>query len=276
MTIQTPVDVFEGFVKDGEYLLMKQHESFLKQAKGFLKDELINFPVKRHEYPDIDMVAKFVPKKIQTTNHSGIIEDLFDYVKPELVTQLLTLDMKKMREVEADTKANAFLLPQTYFVRPNFNKVGKKYTSVREYMFGGQSVEQLLNEIKFVSNQHEQSVVAYNGVKEKLYNYSELVEKNSVKTTIGSISRIANTPTWDMNKIYLQLGEDFLKLFGKVKLSEIDEWVLTERIPKSIVTKNRTLVDIQLDFVVMSMATESRIMAIQRNRKSRLSLERLA
>ena len=276
MRIDSPVLDFETFVTSGGYQTMKQHEAFLKQAKAHLREELKPLPGKRHLYPELNMVAKFVARKVQTTDHEKLIEDLFDYVKPELVLPILSLDGKRMKEVDMSADAAPFLLPPTYYVRPTLNKFGKRFTGVRDYLFGGQSKEELLTEIQMVTKKREASEEEYNQLKERLYLHAESEKTKQISTSIGSVSRIAHQPAWDMQLIYRELGEDFIKSFGKVSVTDLDEWVLTGRIPKSIVTKNRTVEDIKLDFIVMALDVEERILNIHNRKRSRLSLRRHA
>ncbi len=271
---QNPISNFEKLVTGGHYEAMKQGAFFLKEAKAHLRSELSPLPGKRHEFPDINMVAKFVAKKIQTTNHEGIIEDLFDYVRPEAALSLLSLNREAMKNDNQLTKVLPFQEKETYFIRPFLNKAGKKYISIRESLFGGQTVEQLLGEIKMATTAQKKLTAVYDEIKEELSKSEELAEKRSLKTAVGSLSYIANNPTWDMAAIHAALGEDFIRTYGKVDLAQAEEWILTGKLPDKILKSHREVVDIQLDFIVMELDVEGRIFDIQRQRRSNLSLRR--
>lgn len=272
MNKDCPVCDFKEFMTEGEYRAMKQHEAFLKQAKEHLRNELHPLPGKRHEFRELNMVAKFVAVEVRSVDHEGLINELFDYVRAEQAVSLLTLDEKRMKEVDQEGVAAPFLMPKNYFVRPFFNKAGKSYSKTHDYLFGGQSVEDLLTEIRVMGKWHEIKVSEYERLKERLSNHQELIDKNKISTPFGSISRIANKPSWDMAAIVNEVGEDFISTFGQVKLSELDDWVLTGVIPKSIVMKHRTVKDIRLDFVVMQLDVEDRIMNMVKRQRSEKSL----
>lgn len=271
---------FQAFVQEGDYSLMKEHENFLKQAKEHLRSELHELPGKRHEFKKINMVAKFVVKEIRTVNHEGLIEDLFNYVKPELALSLLTLNSKAMVEVDMDGKATPYLLPSSYYVRPYLNKAGKAFLTKTDYLFGGQSTAQLVSEIKDVSLLHKKISQDYEIIKSDLkalfQTSKELQKKKKASTSIGSLSMVANKASWDMKAIYEKLGEEFLISFGQVNMTELDEWIVKGLIPKNILTKNRTVEDLRLDFVVMRLDDEEKMLNMYRRRRTRLSLERYA
>lgn len=269
-----PVTDFEKLVTSGAYQSMKQGEAFLKEAKAHLREELFSLSGKRHEFPEINMVAKFVAKKIQRTDHEGIIEELLDYVKPEVALSLLSLDQTALKKENQLAPILPFQDNDTYYVRPYLNKAGKQYVSLHESLFGGQSREQLVREIKMASTFQKKMVATYDDIKARLSKQKELVEQKKVKTTVGSLSYIANKPTWDMDAVHASMGEDFIRTYGKVNLQRAEDWILTGKLPDQILKKHRELVDIQLDFIVMEMDVEGRIIDIQRQRRTNLSLRR--
>lgn len=274
MTANSSIVGFESFVTEGDYKLMKQHEAFLKQSKAYLEEELKTSNNKRHEFPNVNMVAKFVAKEIRNTNEEGLIEDIFDYVKPELALPLFTLDSKKMKDESVDIVAKPYLLPATYYVRPYLNKIGKQHVNLKDYLFGGQTLEQLVTEIYTVTKSYKKTVSEYEKVKDSLFDYLDQVEMKKVTTKVGSVSRIAHRPSWDMNGVLENLGEEFVQIFGKVNLSLLDEWIISGKIPRKILTDNRTVVDIRLDFIVIPLDVEARILNFSKRKRSDLSLRR--
>ena len=275
MAVNVPTTAFEAFVKEGKYNIMKQQEAFLKQAKGHLRTELEQYSIKRHEFPEQNMVAKFVAKEIRETDQTGLLNDLFDYVRAESSLSLISIDPKLVKESDVVEMFEPFRLPSTSYVRPYLNKVGKSFLDTQDYLFGGQSIDELLLEIKEVDLKHKKSLDEYEKVK-RLFDHKDYEKLLKFKTTVGSMSRIAHSPSWDVAALYKTYGEELLKEFGKVDLAKVDEWVLMGIVPRSVITRNRTVKDIQLDFIVMELDVEKRIMGIQRNRRSNLSLIRYA
>ncbi|MDX1807714.1 MAG: hypothetical protein R3267_11875 [Paenisporosarcina sp.] len=275
-TIKKPEDPFVQFVLNGEYQKLKQQAILLKQAKDHLKSELMLKDGKRHEYSDLNMVAKFVAKEVRQTNHEKMIESLFDYVKPEVALSVLSLDKKRMVEVDKEQVAKPFLLPVTYHNKPYLSKPIKEQMKLGDYLFGGQSLEEMVKEIRDVSQSSKVLQESYEQVMKDLLVWMNKENAKKITTPVGSVSRIANQDKWNMESVFNELGEDFLSNFGKVDLSLLDEYVLEGKIPRSIITDNREIVDIQLTFVVMDLETEARILNIHNRKRSELSLKRFA
>ncbi|MEK5149111.1 hypothetical protein MKX53_19190 [Psychrobacillus sp. FSL K6-4615] len=270
------IKAFETYIKEGQYREMKQREHFLEEAKLFLRKEFDQLPGKRYVFDEINMVVKYVTKEKRITDHSAIIMDLFDYVKPDMAISLISLDVKKMNNENKAELAAPFLLPPTYYVRPTLNKKGKSYTQKVDTLFGGQSYEDLLQEIQREHKKLETNQREYESLKVQLEQIPKLIKDKKIKTSIGSVSYLPHAPKWEMETLLDVLGENFVCTYGKVNMELLDEWVLTGAIPKSIVTKNRQVVDLQTDFIVMSLDTESRVLNFHRNKRSELSLRRYA
>lgn len=271
-----PLRDFELYVQEGKYQEMKKLESFLKQAKDYLRGALHSLPGKRHEFKSINMVAKFVTEEVKETNHSGFITDALDYVRLEALLPLLSLNHDAIKRDELEKEIAPYLLPTTYYVRPTLNKAGKTYVQPTDYLFGGQSHLELLAEIKAVTEELDVVTKEYETLKESLHSLPQLKKKKKLSTSVGSISYLANKPSWDMEQIAEKFGEEFVIRYGKVNVGLLDEWVVSGRIPKSIVTNNRTVIDLRLKFVVIRIDTESKIIRIHNSKRSKLSLRRYA
>lgn len=102
--------------------------------------------------------------------------------------------------------------------------------------------------------------------------YSELMlpfktmAKDKLSLDIGSISRVSNKPVWDINALINELGEEFILKHGKVKLSAIDEWILLGVLPKNIRSEYQQVVDIRLEFEVMSLEAERNALQVFKGR----------
>ena len=267
---------FELYVREGKYQEMKQKEDFLKQAKNYLRLEFETFEGKRHVFKSINMVAKFVTKEVRKTNHSGLIADALDYVRLESLVPLLSLNHKAIVHDELEKEVAPYLLPTTYYVKPTLNKVGKSYVRKSEYLFGGQSPIELLAEIRAVTEELKRLETEYETLKESLSLIPKLKEKKKLSSSVGSVSYIANKPVWDMEQIAEKFGEEFIVRYGKVDLTVMDEWIVSGIVPKAIVTNNRTVVDLRLDFMVIPLDVESKVINIHNSKRTKLSLQRYA
>lgn len=275
---KTAIEEFEEYVREGKYEKMKVREAFLKQAKLHLREEFEVLPGKRHVFQDINMVVKFVTKEIRETNHSSLIADALDYMRLDALVPLLSLNHKAIQSDELDKELAPYLLPTTYYVKPTLNKIGSSFVKKPDYLFGGQSPAELLQEVNSVRTELERLENEYERLKESLALQLQLIEseKKKLSSSVGSVSYIANQPEWDLEQIAKNYGEEFIIRYGKVDMGLLDEWVVSGKIPKSIVTKNRTVIDLRLDFIVIPLDVESKILNFHNNKRTKLSLRRYA
>ena len=267
---------FEAYVQEGKYQELKKLKTFLVQAKSHLRKEFNELPGKRYVFDTVNMVVKFVTKEEKVTNHSGFIADALDYVRLDKLAPLISLNHEAISRDELEKEVAPFLLPATYYIRPNLNKHGKSFLQEYEYLFGGQSTVELLAEIRMVTEELEQATKEYEKLKESLSLLHQFKKKKNLSVSVGSISYIANKPSWDMEQIAENFGEDFIIRYGKVNVSLLDEWVVSGKFPKSIVNKNRTVIDLRSDFVVMSLDSEAKSFNYRNNKRTKLSLQRYA
>ncbi|MDQ0271225.1 hypothetical protein [Cytobacillus purgationiresistens] len=266
---------FINLIESGKYKELKQTEIFISQAKEHLRSSLNEWEGKRHAFPNLNMVAKFVPQKKWETNHASLIEDLFCYVKPEYIFPLISFN-KKATDEQSYIDIKPFIEEPTFFVKSTLNKVGKKSLMTNDYLFGGQSIEELITEIRDSSIQYRSLKEAYEEFKRSAESCSVLNSKKKVPTPFGSVSLIKKQADWSSEKVYKNLGEGYLINFGKVNLALLDEYMMSGLIPKHIVSPHRQITDITLKFVVMQLDTEEKIMNIHQKKIRRLSLQRYA
>lgn len=267
---------FIELIETGIYKKLKDTETFLKQAKEELRGNLESYEGKRHEFKALNMVAKFVPKNQWETNHAGMIDELLCYVHPEIAFSVIRLDAKRIKEDCISDLLKPYLLPSTYYVRPTLNKKGKNVIGKIDYFFGGQSLEELVAEIKMTNLEHKKYQELYDEFKRKALDCTTLQEQRKVSTPYGSISLLPNKPEWDIAKINDTLGEEFLLTYGKVDMVRIDDLILQGIIPKTVVSAHRVLKDIRLDFVVMDISSEEKALNFHRRKQISSSLKRFA
>lgn len=266
------VETFEQFVIDGKYQQMKQLEVLSKEVKNHLRERLSMRDDKRFLFPKHGMVAKFVSSQVRTTRHEGVIQDLLDYVRPELALPLLKLDERMLKDDDHLRTVMDCQHPQTFYVRPNFSKAGKHYTRVHEHLFGGQSIDEVVREIRMVDEEIKTFKKEYERVRDALVSHKLLKEKGKVDTVFGSISRIAHSPTWDIQAVLKKCGEEFLLHYGKVELEKLNEWILLGRIPRKVLTEHQTITDMQLKFVVMKVEAEEKMFKALDAKRTQINL----
>ena len=268
--------VFESFIEKGTYQKMKEKENFLKQSKAYLREIFEPSAEKRHEFKN-GMVAKFVSKNVYETNHSSLIEELFCYLSPEFVFPLIKLDDKQLKEQNLLEELIPFQLPPKYYVRPTLNKVGKSKIIIVDYLFGGQTEEELMEEIRNTNDELKLIKDEYNSLlKSQIINCPVLRDKKKVSTKYGSISLIQKKPEWNLEHLYKKYGEDIFIQYGNVQTGMLEEMVLQGAIPYELIKQHRKVVDVQLDFVVMRIEDEERLYSLYHRRKMAAAQKRLA
>ncbi|WP_028393918.1 hypothetical protein [Bacillus cihuensis] len=271
-----PSEKLEVFITSSEYNLLKQNTSFLKQAKKHLREQFSHYEGKRHEFKDINMLAKFVPVKVYETDHKGLIQELLCYVRPDVIFPLIQLSGIKEEDKDLPFNSLKYTFPKTYYVKPFFNKIGKIYNQTTDYLFGGQTTEQLLEEIKDSSSTLKSLEEKYDNLKNYAITCSAFNEKNKILTSFGSLSKIENKTLWDIEKLYNEGFEDTILQYGKISVSKLDDLILSGAVPNKVIQDYRKVVDIRLDFMVMQLDTEERILGIQQRKKIQSSLKRHA
>ncbi|MFP7442542.1 MULTISPECIES: hypothetical protein [Bacillus] len=272
---------FINLIESGTYQKLKQQETFLDQSKEALRGMLYHYEGKRHEFKEINYVAKFVRKNVWQTNHAGLIEELLCYVQPNIAAKAIQLDVKKIKEANEEGCNVHHLLtpyqnPDTYYLRPTLNKHGKRQIRTHDYLFGGQSIEELVTEIRDNTVTFKAYAEEYEHFKKAAEQCPVLKEKYKVTTPYGSVSLLSNRPTWNIENILNEMGEELIVSYGKVDISKLEQLILQGLIPKSMVSPFRKLLDIRLDFVVMDMSSEEKAVNFHRNKQIQASLKRFA
>jgi len=86
------------------------------------------------------------------------------------------------------------------------------------------------------------------------------MKENSIKTEVGSISKIPNKPIWDIYSLEKYFGSEFLLEFGEVNVTKLQEWIQIGALPKDVLTAHQVVNDVRLDFMVMSLENEKRML----------------
>lgn len=265
---------FIRLIESGAYRELKKTESLLKGAKENLRKKLEHSPSKRHEFPTANMVAKFVPKKVWEIDHVSLIEELFCYLRPEHVLSIVRLD-KSLLTDDLKEMLSKYQLPAHYYVRPTLNKVGKELVGKFDYQFDQVEEKELAAMIGVLSQRFKKLEENHEKIKNTIMRCPELQSKKKITTPYGSISLLPKQVMWNQIHVYNDFGEDFFIQHGKVNSSKLEEFVQLGIIPKSLIDDHRTLIDIRLDFIVMSLDDEAKVFDMLQQKRQQISQRKL-
>ncbi|MGE7843659.1 hypothetical protein ACQKNX_23120 [Lysinibacillus sp. NPDC093712] len=247
---------FEEFVKSGTYSDKKLAEINDKNAKTALEGFLIKSEDKRHVFKELGMVAKFVAKEEREINNEGLINDILAYIRSEALSQVITLNTNKLNDGGVKGLVDEYLYKPTYYVKPTLNSFGKSFNLNIEEDFSNNSVDSLVRFIKFNGEQKERLEADYKAIMNPFLDMKASV----LKTEVGSISKIPNKPIWDIYSIERYFGSEFLCEFGEVNLTKLQEWIQIRALPKEVLTAHQVVKNVRLDFVVMSLQNEKKML----------------
>lgn len=247
---------FIEFVKSGAYGDKVTAELNHKNAKAVLEQHLLPLEEKRHVFKELGMVAKFIPKEERTIDHGGLINEILAYIRSEALSQVITLDTTKLEQKGVSSLADEYLYKPTYFTRPALNTFGKSFNLSVEEDFTDKDILYLVRYLKFNSERKKRLEGDYKWI---MKNFTDMKE-NSIKTEVGSISKIPNKPIWDIYSLEKYYGSEFLLEFGEVNVTKLQEWIQIGALPKEVLTAHQVVNDIRLDFMVMSLDSEKKML----------------
>ncbi|MFD1736204.1 hypothetical protein ACFSCX_06455 [Bacillus salitolerans] len=278
MKTESAASLMENYITSGGYREKKQVELHLKgdKKKGILgaQDQLRHclkdHDSKRFEYVDLNLVAKFVTKRVYNWDYESLHEYLDDLGLFPLVAKI---DNKALKDDLATMDMlEDFRLPSTYYIKPSLNKLGKAVVEVSAAEFRSLGEGELLKTIKNLKVLYERQTQIYEDLKSGMMQCDILQSEKKVEHEYGSVSLIENTQEYDMMEIYQHFGSDFLLKYSKVDNSLLDSYVFQGTIKSSEIEQFRTLHDVRLDFVVMALDVEQKILAQQQKRRILTSL----
>lgn len=258
---------FIDFLISGRYNDMKVTEGFLEQSKEFLLSIYQHSSEKRHVFHDIGMVIKFVPKPSYQINQPLLIDSLEDYLSDTYLAKVLSLDHSVLKRDDQLSGLQPFIQKQTAFLRPAFNKVGKGFYAKKDFLFGGQSIEEMLLEYRFMKQQLDLMTTDYKNIMAAILPHVQ----DSIKTEYGTIAYQMNKPVYNMRNILEAFESDWIKHYAQVNMSKVKEFIELGIVPKSILNESTTLVDINLSFIITTLESEQLMMKMLDGKKQALS-----
>lgn len=246
---------FEQFVMSGSYAEKQDSTKQANHAKDEIRKILSSSEERFHSFEDCGMVAIFTPKEIRETNHPALTEDIFNYVRSEALSQIIGFDNKRLLEDEQMELISDFQYKPTYYAKATLNKYGKSFNYTLEEDLTGATLPQLMKAAKYYHANANRLEEYYSRCIISPFN---IMPKKKLSLEIGTISKIAHPPIWDINRMLDELGEDFVLHYSKVKLSKLEEWIQIGALPADIKSLHQQVVDIRLDFSVMTIEARNR------------------
>lgn len=264
----------ERMIENGLYPMKTQTEKELDLVKSSWKNRLKDSENRRHEYGEI--VTKWVPKKDYEWDYPGLVDFLLSYLDAEFVTPMLKPNhalLKKDEELAEDL--SPFLLPERYYCKPNFNKLGRLVTkpvlpSVENYDESTLAVEfkQLKPLEKHLKAQYEAEKRYMNWCK-------QLRKKKKVEHAYGSVSLIPHKPTYNLKQMVKEEQyENICRAFSP-DMGLLEDWMIKGVISKSDVNMFRVFKDVRLDFIVMFLEDEQKMFEHLQEKRNNALAERI-
>lgn len=277
--------LMESFIENGQYQMLKKTEKDIKSLTAKVREQLEKSESKRHEFTNYNLVGRFTAKKIYEVDLLGLNEYLYNL---GLLTQVVDIDAKRIKEnVLYHDLIQEFKLPDTYYVKPSFNKLGKEAIKGNDHL-NNEIVEDLndiMSKLKDLKPQLNSLNYQYDGLKKELLDSNEIKElmsiskekRKSIAYKFGSISLVSNTPKYDIPYIYDCLGEGLLIDYGKPNSALLDTFITNGTITQKEIDQFRVVKDIRLDFSIMTLEDESKMLGmLDRKQKATIANRILA
>lgn len=273
MQKKTAAELMEQFIKEGFYQEKRTLEHKDTLIKETLKERLQDSDSKRHEFKKQGIVAKFVPKKISEVDYPALNEYLYDL---GLLIPIIKLDHKKVKKnLFLAEQVSSYQFEPSTFVKPSFNKVGKSYTAPSPFEVDHWKDGELAATYADLQSQIRETKEKYEWLKNQMIACPELAEKKKVKHTYGSVSLQSNDPLYDVELIAAELGEEILIQHGQPDSKKLEEYILKGSINKADLDEFKTVKDIRLDFVVMTIESENKMLDMLSRRHRTTAINQL-
>ncbi|WP_033827371.1 hypothetical protein [Bacillus andreraoultii] len=261
----------EAFIESGNYPRLKQIEKDMKLLTTEMRGFLESSEIKRHEFPKYQLVARFTAKKIYKTDTQGLNEYLFDI---GLLPYVVGIDQTRLAQnQDLYEQLQDFRLPDRFYVKANFNKEYKRFQAEffpsyiqSEHM----ELEDIVRNLAHLKKEKKVLTQQYNQLKKDLMKLPEIQhvmklpseERKSLHHKYGSLSIQSYPKKYDSFQIFNQLKENILIKYGKPKLQQLEQFSRNGLISERDLNQYRVLTDIRLDFSVITMDDEKKILSV--------------
>jgi hypothetical protein len=275
--------MFENFIEEGNYPHLKQTEKKIQLLTSSMKERLKSSESKRHEFEKYQLVGRFVAKKIYETDTVSLNEYLHDL---GLLLHVVEIDNKKIQDNELYfDMIQDFKQKETLFLKPNFNKVGKslnklpgtfEVTDQWSLNDMARTLSILKPQVKAFTNRYEQ--LKWNLTKlQEVQSMMRLPkeERTSIPHKYGSLSVLANSAKYDISAIHDYIGEWLLIEYGVPNSKLLEQFILNGTITKKEIVQFKNVQDIQLEFSVMTLEDERRLLEMLDHKNMTAAVNRM-
>ena len=258
--------LMEKFIEEGKYPQLMQSKGQLKILTKLMKDRLISNESKRKEFKRYGLVGRFTAKKIYETDYLALNEYLYDI---GLLSQVVEIDKKINENILYSDMIQDFKLPDTYYIKPSFNKAGQSLNKIDEnFSDEVKGLYDMARRISILKPQIKTLQIEYEQLKREFFNQKDvqaLLKKSPelrkpLKHNYGSISLVKNKTKYDISAIHDYMGEWLLIEYGTPNSEMLQKFILNGTITQSEINQFRTIKDIRLDFSVMTLEDELKIL----------------
>ncbi|MFT9496318.1 MULTISPECIES: hypothetical protein [Bacillota] len=259
--------MMESFIESGQYSHLMQTKKKIKLLTEAMKQRLESSEVKRHEFEKYQLVGRFIAKKVYETDIIKLNEYLFDL---GLLLPVIEIDNKKIQEnILYWDMIKDFQLEDTFYLKPNFNKVGKALNNIsRNFEVTERwSLEDMARTLSLLKPQAKTYSNNYEKLKRQISKLDEIErikrlpkeERFPIPHKYGSLSVLANQARYDVSAIYDYIGEWMLIEYGVPNHNLLEHYILNGTITKRELEQFKVLKDIRLDFSVMTLEDERKL-----------------
>lgn len=275
------ISLIEDFITKGKYKEMKQLDKKSKLLTSCIKERLESSEIKRHVFQDSNLVGRFTAKKIYSIDYIGLNEYLYNI---GLLTQVAEIDNKTIKKNELYfDMIQDFKLDDTFFIKTNFNKVGKDYIKfVSDAQFDSLSISELAKDLSIIKPKIRELNKDYELLKGRLLTLPEIEilkqtssNRKPISHKYGSISVVANQPKYDIASIYNYLGEGILIDYGRPSSRLLENFVINGLITEEDINQFKKITDIRLDFSIMTLDDENKILNLINEKKMITAAQRI-
>ncbi|WP_090799670.1 hypothetical protein [Paenibacillus sp. GP183] len=114
-------------------------------------------------------------------------------------------------------------------------------------------------------------VKGYDAAKEEMMRSRLLKKERKLSCNFGSVSLLEGKPSYDVESIYRELGDQFLVKYGKVDMLQLDEYMAMGFLKKKELDQFRKIVDVRLKFVLIEQEAEAKLYDFFQRNLQRLS-----
>jgi len=258
------VQIANQLFETNQYQTMKNLEHEKKAIEKVLKENMSEN--KRKVHHSTGTVMKFIANNSYENDNIKINETLQSY---GILIHTTKFDTKTKPEVlELIQK---FKNENTYYVKINA-KLPKE-----EFNFESYKMKDLLIRWNEVQKELKLLKTIYNDLREKMNECSELQETNKLKFDFGSISRVRNQVTYNMEAIYNEFGPEFIIENAIPVYGEIDKYIEKGYLTVNEIEQFKMITNVTLKYVVTTLKEEEKLfnMLNQKTIKGSLNREEL-